>query len=158
MYLACFLFLFLFSEELDKIQKEYQQTLTKLSTLTQEKDEQIEENKRLSYDNKLFHEELVKVKEDIAKYKQLLEAKDEETYDGESGSTDMAIQQQLVVYEETIEEMKAQFKNFEQSVATERDRVQILDMQLQKEVNYFLQEIAKLILTAYYSALRSFQQ
>lgn len=46
--------------------------------MTEERDEQIEDNKRLSFDNLLFRDELLKVKEDIAKYKQQLEASDKE--------------------------------------------------------------------------------
>lgn len=66
------------SDTCERLQAENQDIAAKLASITRERDEQADENKNLAYDNKLFRDELLKVKEDIAKYKLQLEQNEKE--------------------------------------------------------------------------------
>ena len=157
------------------MQNENQDVLAQLLSLNKEREERVEEIKHLTYDNKLFRDELFKVKEDIAKYKDILDKSTKEvcternmhhithhhpllhsphfstlchappihtplillqdfTKDGPGNTInkELAEHQQMLISE--VETLRMQLIQLDHSVSVERDRVEVLDLQLRKEV------------------------
>lgn len=117
----------------EKLQVEKQESFSKLHIARQEIDEQVEENKRLSFDNLLFRDELVKVKEDIAKYKFQLESSDKESDIQELNGDDTETGAHAEALALEVDALRAQLSQLALSASFERDRVEVLDLQLKKE-------------------------
>lgn len=129
-----------------KLQSENQDFTSQVSTLSLELLSSKDEIKHLHYDNQLFRDELMKVKDDIAKYKDIMDKsnKDQSDHKDVGGHAVDSLQSQHMELIGEMEGLRLQLVQLAHSVDVERDRVQVLDLQLKKERSALASTISRL--------------